>query len=84
MILDEQFGNFLRRKFEDHPKAILTNQRLEEAIRYFSQNIRTQFNPYDADCPDNFPIPFTSPDISEMGVRNNYLLLHKLRLPFCI
>lgn len=77
-ILDEQFGAFLRRKLGNHQNTLLTDQRLESATRYFAENIRHTFNPYEDGCEDMLAIPFPAPDVPEVDVRSNYLYLSKL------
>ena len=47
-------------------------------MNQFDSSIKTQFNPYDRDCEDEYEIRlYGSPDIPEAGLEADYMTLTK-------
>jgi hypothetical protein len=78
MFLNKNFEMLLRRKLGDQAATILTAKRINEAIRFFENNIKRVFNPYDSMCETEFEVPLNNvPDIPDIGLQDGYLKLSK-------
>lgn len=77
--LNEEFENLLRKKLGKNAKRILTPESLEEPMGKFDSTIKRQFNPYEADCEDEYQIRLSGnpPDIPEAGLEAGYLKVTK-------
>jgi hypothetical protein len=78
MYLNDAFERLLRQKFGGSAKEILTEKRLAEASRNFETQIKTQFNPFEPGCEDEYEIPIPGVDhIPSLGVEGGFLTLSK-------
>lgn len=78
MFLNKNFEMVLRRKLGGQAATILTTRRINEAMRFFENNIKRVFNPYDAMCETEFEVPLNNvPDIPDIELRDGYLKLSK-------
>lgn len=72
--LDEGFKSILRRKLGRHADTLLKARTLDEAVNYFENAIKRQYNPYAQDCEDEYEIPMTGVvDIPAIGLEAGYL-----------
>ena len=73
--LDEGFKNILRRKLGRRADTLLKARTLDEAVNYFENAIKRQYNPYSQDCEDEYEIPMAGVvDIPAIGLEAGYLL----------
>ena len=72
--LDEGFKDVLRRKLGRHADRILRPRTLDEAVNYFENAIKRQYNPYAQDCEEEYEIPMAGVvDIPQIGLEAGYL-----------
>jgi hypothetical protein len=71
------YKNFEARKLGTPSDSILTKRRLKEAINYFEEHIKKEFNPYDSSfISDDFNVPMrNAADIPSVGLEDGYLKL---------
>jgi hypothetical protein len=64
------------KKMGKYGQNLLKPRTLEEALNYFENGIKRQYNPYSCDCDDVYEIPIAgAPDILAIGLEAGYLQL---------
>jgi hypothetical protein len=77
-FLNKAFEGLLRRKLGSLADTILNEKELFEANRYFEARIKTDFNPYDSACDDDFRIQFRGHhNDARIGLEEGVLVLSK-------
>jgi hypothetical protein len=77
IFLHKNFEELIRRKLGTRFTSILTERRLKEALSYFEDHVKKEFNPYDpsSDSEDlNVPMG-NAPDALSVGLEDGYLKL---------
>jgi hypothetical protein len=78
IYLHQGFEKLLRDKVGAQAKTILTERRVNEALRYFENAIKRAFNPYEEACETEFEIPMAgAPDVPALGLEEGYLKLSR-------
>lgn len=79
IFLYKNFEALIRQRLGTQSDSILTERRLKEAMNYFEEHIKKEFNPYDASFEsDGFNVPMgNAADMPSVGLEDGYLKLRR-------
>lgn len=85
VFLHKAFESMIRRKLGARSSSILTDKRLKDAMKYFENSIKREFNPYDDsrghERDDEFDIPLgNAKDIPSLGLEDGYLKMSRSKI----